>query len=177
LRQATSRSQIYRLFGEALEYPNEARARQIRAGEVATEFEALLLVVAPRLGDAVRLDALADAGDDDEALAVEYTRLFDVGASGPPCPLLGGSYGARMKTMEEVIRFYEHFGLKPSQTRPELPDHLATQLEFLHFLTFSEAEALESGTDPGPFRRAQRDFLARHPGNWVPQLLARLEQH
>jgi|TARA_B100000315_G_scaffold242894_1_gene265642 DMSO reductase family type II enzyme chaperone len=82
-----------------------------------------------------------------------------------------------MKTMEEAIRFYEHFGLETAQATRELPDHLATELEFLHFLTFSEAEALETGTDPGSFRRAQRDFLARHPGRWVPDLHERVQQH
>jgi DMSO reductase family type II enzyme chaperone len=177
LQQAVSRSQTYQLFGEALEYPNEDSARLVRNGTVASELEALFSAAAPALRGELGSEALADAGEDDDSLAVEYTRLFDVGASGPPCPLFGGSYGARMKTMEEVVRFYEHFGLITSQTRAELPDHLATELEFLHFLTFSEAQALEAGTDPEPFRRAQRDFLTRHPGNWVPQLLERIEQH
>ena len=122
-------------------------------------------------------DALRDAGADDEEIAVEYTRLFEVGTSGPPCALYGGLYNdARMKTMEEAVRFYNHFGLTLSEDPRELPDHLTTQLEFLHFLAFREAEALHEGLDPGPYRRAQRDFVARHPGRWVPELLKRLER-
>lgn len=175
---ATARSQIYHLFAEAIEYPADDASQKVRDGDWARALEELFSIAAPGLGEDLTLAALRDAGDDDEALAIEYTRLFDVGASGPPCPLFGGLYdGARMKTMEEVIRFYEHFGLKTSQARRELPDHLATELEFLHFLSFSEAEALAAGADPEPFRRAQRDFLARHPAKWVPELLQRIEQH
>lgn len=80
-----------------------------------------------------------------------------------------------MKTMEEAVRFYNHFGLTLAETPRELPDHLTTELEFLHFLAFREAEAREGGDDPGAFLRAQRDFLERHPGRWLPRLRERLE--
>jgi nitrate reductase assembly molybdenum cofactor insertion protein NarJ len=83
--------------------------------------------------------------------------------------------GARMKTMEEVVRFYNHFGLTLSESPRELPDHVTTELEFLHFLAFREAQAIEQGAEPDPFRRAQRDFIARHLGRWIPKLRAKLE--
>ena len=82
-----------------------------------------------------------------------------------------------MKTMEEAVRFYNHFGLSLAENPHELPDHLITELEFLHFLAFREAETIEQGGDPGAFRRAQRDFVTRHPGRWVPRLRAKLEEH
>jgi DMSO reductase family type II enzyme chaperone len=174
-RRAAARSVGYRLFAEALDYPDELLLEEIREGRLARALEELLEGLAPELPGAVDWDALRDAGDEDE-LQIEYTRLFDVGASGPPCPLYGGLYGgARMKTMEEAVRFYNHFGLTLSETLRELPDHLRTQLEFLHYLAFREAEALQRGADAGPYRRAQRDFLERHPGRWVPKLRGRLE--
>jgi DMSO reductase family type II enzyme chaperone len=80
-----------------------------------------------------------------------------------------------MKTMEEVVRFYNHFDLTLSESPRELPDHVTTELEFLHFLAFREAQAIEQGAEPDPFRRAQRDFIARHLGRWVPKLRAKLE--
>ena len=82
--------------------------------------------------------------------------------------------GARMKTMEEVVRFYNHFGLTLSESPRELPDHVTTELEFLHFLAFREAQAIEQGAEADPFRRAQRDFIARHLGRWIPKLRAKL---
>jgi DMSO reductase family type II enzyme chaperone len=134
-----------------------------------------LAAVDPALAEGAGWDALADAGEGD-ALSVEYTRLFDVGTSGPPCPLNGGLYGgARMQTMEEAVRFYDHFGLTLADESRELPDHLVTQLEFLHYLTYREAEAYAHGGDAGPYQRARRDFVERHPGRWCPKLRERLD--
>jgi DMSO reductase family type II enzyme chaperone len=81
-----------------------------------------------------------------------------------------------MKTMEEAVRFYNHFGLTLSESPREMPDHITTELEFLHFLAFREAQSLQNGEDPAPFRRAERDFVARHPGRWIPKLRQRLEE-
>jgi DMSO reductase family type II enzyme chaperone len=168
--EAAARSRCYRLFCVALDYPDTELCEAIRAGEVAEALRGALAAVAPELTATVAWDALREAGGPDE-LAVEFTRLFDVGGAGPPCPLHGGLYGgARMKAMEEAVRFYHHFGLQLDEARRELPDHLQTQLEFLHYLSYREAEALVGGEDAGPYQRALRDFVARHPGRWVPRL-------
>lgn len=173
--RAGARSFVYALLCDALEYPDRERLEEIREGAFARSLRLALAAVEPECASGVDWEALGDAGEG--ALAVEHTRLFEVGVSGPPCPLYGGLYGdARMKMMEEAVRFYNHFGLTLSEAPRELPDHLATQLEFLHFLAFREAEALHGGLDAGPYRRAQRDFVARHPGRWVPELVKRLAQ-
>jgi len=161
------------VFAELFDYPDAAFCSAVRDGAVAHALREVLAEVHPALG-AGELDGLDEAGPEDE-LAVEYTRLFDVGAGGPPCPLYDGVYGgARMKTMEECVRFYHHFGLALSEAPRELPDHLVTELEFLHYLAFREAEALERGEDAGAFRRAARDFALRHPGRFVKKLEGRL---
>ena len=173
---AAARSQIYALVAQALSYPDEELCEWIRAGGVSDPLRQQLPLAWSSAEEAIDLDwdALRDSGSGDE-LAIEYTRVFDAGAKGPPCPLYGGLYGdARMKKMEEAVRFYNHFGLSLSEEQRELPDHLVTQLEFLHYLCFREVEALQQGLDPGPFRRAQRDFIERNPGKWVPQLCGKL---
>ncbi|UCE85440.1 MAG: molecular chaperone TorD family protein, partial [Deltaproteobacteria bacterium] len=175
-QRAAARSRAYQLFTEAFRYPQGDLLAAIASGDLAEALHKALSALDPGLATGVDTAALADTGQDDD-LAVEYTRLFDVGVSGPPCPLYGGLYGgARMKTMEEAVRFYNHFGLTLSDDPRELPDHITTELEFLHYLAFKEAEALGGGEDPGAFRRAQRDFLERHPGRFVPKLRERLEQ-
>jgi TorA maturation chaperone TorD len=66
--------------------------------------------------------------------------------------------------MEDVLRFYDHFGISPSleeETR-DRPDHIANELEFMHVLSFQEAAALESGSNPGAFQQAAQDFLRFH---------------
>ncbi|MBI1987027.1 MAG: molecular chaperone TorD family protein [Nitrospinae bacterium] len=109
-----------------------------------------------------------------EELQEAYTSLFDVGAGGPPCSLYEGSYvgWGRTQLFEELLRFYEFFGLELSPSVRELPDHLTVELEFMHYLTFQEAQA----EDPSSYRLAQRDFLARHLARWVPLMVERLIQ-
>jgi DMSO reductase family type II enzyme chaperone len=172
-RHAAARSRAYAVFAELFDYPDAAFCDAVRGGAVARALREVLGEVHPALAEG-DFAGLAEAGPEDE-LAVEYTRLFDVGAGGPPCPLYDGAYGgARMKTMEECVRFYHHFGLALSESPRELPDHLVTELEFLHFLAFREAEALERGEDAGDYRRAARDFALRHPGRFLRKLEGRL---
>jgi DMSO reductase family type II enzyme chaperone len=178
-QRAAVRSRAFALFAEAARFPDPELLGAIRSGAVARALEATLSELDAGLGNGVAWESLADAGpeSEDEDLAVEHTRLFEVGTSGPPCALYGGLYGdARMKTMEEAVRFYNHFGLTLAEDPRELPDHLETELEFLHYLAFREAEAVETGADPGPYQRAQRDFVERHPGRWVPKLVQRLQR-
>jgi len=172
---AAARSRAYALFAEAMTYPDEEMRQVLVEGGLVEPLRACLSVAAPDARDASkRWRALQDVASAEE-LAIEYTRLFDAGASGPPCPLYGGLYGgARMAKMEEAVRFYNHFGLALSQEQRELPDHISTQLEYMHFLAYREVEALQAGVDPGPYRRAQRDFVSRNLGAWIPQLCERL---
>jgi len=173
-QQAAARSQAYAALVWAFDYPDAEFVTTARSGALAEALRSTQAAVDPALA-AGEWSSLEDAGATDDDLAVEYTRLFDVGTGGPPCPLYGGLYsGARMQTMEECVRFYNHFGLTLAEAPRELPDHISTQLEFLHFLAFREAEAWRDGRDPGPWQRAGRDFVERHPGRWVPQLRERL---
>lgn len=174
---AAARSRAYALFGEALAYPDTELREALVDGGLALPLRDCLTAISSDFADPPeRWLALQDVGDA-EALAIEYTRLFDAGASGPPCPLYGGLYGGdRMAKMEEAVRFYNHFGLKLSDEQRELPDHISTQLEFMHFLAYREVEALQAEMDPGAYRRAQRDFIARNLGAWTPKLCERLEK-
>jgi DMSO reductase family type II enzyme chaperone len=177
-KQAAARSSIYGLFQDALAYPNDEVREALATGELVELMRNGLVLAETDLSPAEEWwRALQEVGSTED-LAVEYTRLFDAGASGPPCPLYGGLHGGdRLKKMEEAVRFYNHFGLRTSEAQRELPDHLPTQLEFMHYLTYREAQALHAGKDAGPYRRAQRDFVARQLDSWIPKLCERLEEH
>ena len=113
-----------------------------------------------------------------EDYQAEYLRLFEVGqGNGPPAPIYGGAYtsGDRRQQMEEVVRFFEYFGLKAAPDDPRPPDHLSTELEFMQYLTFKEA-ASASPRLQGSFRRAQEDFLGRQMLTWLPEFADRVEQ-
>jgi DMSO reductase family type II enzyme chaperone len=78
-----------------------------------------------------------------------------------------------MKLMEDLVRFYEHFGIRAQPG--DHPDHLSTELEFMHYLCFKEAAAASHGKDPAPLVRAETDFLGRHLCRWLPRVAQRLE--
>lgn len=174
---AAARSRAYALFSEGLAYPDDELREILTDGGLARPLRECLTAISSEIADSPeRWRALQEVGGTDD-LAIEYTRLFDAGASGPPCPLYGGLYaGDRMAKMEEAVRFYNHFGLTLSDEQRELPDHITTELEFMHFLAYREVEAMQAGLDPGSYQRAQRDFVVRNLGSWIPKLCERLEK-
>jgi DMSO reductase family type II enzyme chaperone len=175
---AANRSLLYVLLADGFRFPSLEFHDIVQSGAYRDH----LHVLAERLPYplAIAADGLGTSSGYLD-LQAEYIRLFDVGPKGrPPCTLYEGEYrgGARMQVMEELVRFYEHFGLSLSSERRELPDHLTVELEFLHYLTFKEAAALERGQDAGAYRRAEIDFLARHPARCLSVVRAKVaEQH
>ncbi len=170
---AAARSSLYRWLATAFSFPSP----EMNEGFASRRFLDELSAAAAALPFPLPVD---DDLRGDEALAreelqQEYIRLFEVGPGRPPCPLYEGSHrSGRTKIMEELVRFYEHFGLR--HEAGDLPDHLCAELEFMHYLAFKEAAALHAGDDALPYRLAQRDFLARHLNLWLPRLRRRLEQ-
>ncbi len=167
-RSAAERSKAYGALARAFRLPDRAIHEEIVSGRLAAALQ--------RDDPALRLRPDLSF----EALQAEYLRLFEVGTPRPPCPLYEGAwrereFADRRDLMEELVRFYHYFGLTLGPKPKELPDHLAIELEFLHFLTYQEARALEAGRDPGGLRRARRDFLKRHGLVWLPRLCEKLK--
>lgn len=172
------RSRIYHLLSQSWEYPGSEFIELVKDDT----FVEGLRDVAAGLPYAVGIPeaalegrALQDVPPDD--MEAEYIRVFSMGPGGPPCPLREGSYAAgRQSVVEELIRFYNHFGLSTTKGRQrKLPDDLSTELEFLHYLTFLEMTAVRNSQDPSPYRRAERDFLERRLLKWLPQLNERID--
>jgi len=180
---AAVRSMIYQTLKWAFTPPDERMLRTLQSDEFSKSFEVALgaLPISPDgvgLRDAWegvrRALSVYTAPQDYEA---EYLRLFEVGIPSAPCPLYESTYGPvnRREIMEELTRFYNHFGLSLGQKAKEMPDHLRVELEFLHYLTYLEAQALEEGEAAAGLRRAQRDLYQRHLDAWTPRLWAKLQ--
>lgn len=172
--EITARLGVYQGLARLFAHPDADSYAAAVAGEWPERLaaDAKLLPFAFDYGQASVPDGTSQA--DFEA---EYLRLFEVGSgtNGAPAALYGGMYGGgdRMKKLEEVVRFYEYFGLRASPEDPRPPDHLATEFEFMKFLTYKEA-ASASPRLQASFRRAQQDFLDRQL-QWLPQLAERIE--
>ncbi len=173
---AAARSSLYLRLSTAFTFPTAQLMEGVASGRFAEELAAEAAALPFDLslsGEAV--SPLSDRSLAAEELEQAYIRLFEVGPGRPPCPLYEGSHrGGRIKIMEELVRFYEHFGLRPQPG--DQPDHLCAQLEFMHYLAFKEAAALASGGPADAYVLAQRDFLSRRLCGWLPRLRVRLEE-
>ena len=108
---------------------------------------------------------------------VEFIAMYEVGLGGAPCPLHSGHYVRdRMKTMEEVLRFYKFFDYHPDQSADRFPDHINFELEFMAHLAEDYQKALASGGDAESPLRAQRDFVSRNLVSWLPGLARLLDE-
>ena len=172
---AGARSRLYLTLAGVFDYPDAGFRDSVASGELVTVLMPLLTELCPDLADRAELFRFTGTA---EELATEYSFLFDVGNSGkPPCPLYGGTYPGvdRMKAMEEALRFYNLFGLHLDAANHDMPDHLVTELEFLHFLAHRQADPATDPEEAAACHRAERDFIARHPGRWVPIMRDKLD--
>ncbi len=170
---AEVRSRFYAHLSRAFAFPRPEFHREVVEGRWLAAGAELIGALPARIaaGAAGAWRAPADY----DHFQTEYIRLFEVGARGSAAsPLFSGQYGRdRLRTMEELVRFYNFFGLRISPG--VMPDHVTVELEFMHFLAFKEAEAGDGG-DINSYRRAQRDFLQRQLANWWPLLAAGLKR-
>lgn len=170
------RSQLYKLLSLGYRYPTNKLFETLESGEFRTSvkncFTAIQQVNIQTASNNFVKNAMKGlmvcGGLVD--LEVEYIRIFDVGIPTPPCSPYEGEFRSdesRISLMMEIAEFYRHFGLQMKET--ELPDHICSELEFLHFLTFKEAQAgLNNDVELlHGYILAQKDFLERHLLKWI----------
>jgi DMSO reductase family type II enzyme chaperone len=166
---ARGRAGLYGLLSRAFSFPEASLHAEILDGRWPAELTSALAGLPYRLRAA---SASWKAPEDYDLFQSEYIRLFEVGdRGGAPCPLYSGQYARdRLRVMEELIRFYNFFGLRivPGM----MPDHVTVELEFMQYLSLRDQEA----GDGESCARAERDFLERHILSWWGQLAAKLNR-
>ena len=172
---ARERGDLWARLADWLTFPTGEFVAAFAGGEIASEARRLVDALAYPTPYPLPLDAVALASGDPGEVEVEFIRLFDVPSGGAPVPLYGGVHGGdRRQVMEELLRFYRHFGLSVANApERDLPDAIPTVLEFLSFLCAGEAEATDAEAIES-FRTAQRDILERHITKWTPAIAGRL---
>lgn len=84
----------------------------------------------------------------------------------------------RAQQMADIAGFYNAFGLRPSDARPDRPDHVTLELEFVAFLHRKARHALETGAPAVHVQTchtALRSFIRDHVAWWVPTFARTLE--
>lgn len=173
--RALVRSQIYRALALAFRHPDAESA-----GALAGIAPALVAAAAGRVPAGVRgaLSELAAAveGADLESLKEQYVETFGH-VTVPDCPLYETACGMgdpflQPQTLADLAGFYRAFGLEMAGDARERADHLTVELEFMHYLAYREAYALEHHGEErtAVIRDAERRFLEAHLGRWAPVL-------
>jgi TorA maturation chaperone TorD len=111
-----------------------------------------------------------------ENLQSIYLRLVGHTIS-KECPLYEGQYGAfhvyqQVQDLADIQGFYKAFGLDISEEEKERCDHISVEFEFLQFLLYKHAYALEhDGNEKAVIcEEALKKFMKEHVGRWVPLL-------
>lgn len=136
--------------------------RTLLAADLAGLAQALDYPVA---ADIARLQAALSAWPAPEALLVLYSRLFLVpGVAHPPINM-GVYFDGTLHgdTVRRLTECYRACGLEKHAALPDLPDHVAVQLEFVAWLF-----AAEAGGENTPMRAP--DFITTFVARWAPLL-------
>jgi len=165
--QDIARSTIYKYFSLAVDYPIGQTAEILSSGilftETAAQFEKLPATYQVLTGKLSMLEEELGNFEDLEKLQVVYTTHFDLAVNKPSLSLYESVNSMPAAEAEKTAAFladleclYGRQGITLSDR--DMPDHLATELEFMHFLCSRNQAEL------------QADFLEHHLANWIPQL-------
>lgn len=169
--RALARSLAYRALAAAFRHPGGF------ADDLATTADAARRAAAPLpepVAEAVAGLAVASRGLTAAGLAGAQAAAFGHVAV-PDCPLYETACGPtdafrQPQTLADLHGFYRAFGVVLARGAGERADHLAVELEFMHFLAFREAWAREYHGDEqvAVLLDAQHRFLEHHLGAWAP---------
>lgn len=169
LAHEQSRMEVYRFLADCFHLPNENLKKKLVSlsntintlCEEAAEYVDLMKKELEQI-------------DDLECLTVDYASLF-VGPYTLSAPPYGSVYleGERLVMGDSTLdaqKRYRNAGLDIAKDFREAPDHIAVELEFMHFLIFKEIEAATHSKIEafGNYLIEQQYFLEDHLGAWVP---------
>jgi len=172
-----ARAATYKLLAECYYPPVEATREHVR--QLSRN---LKKIGSPAAEAADRIRAAWQTHENFEELAIDHARLF-VG----PFALLAPPYGSVYLEGERRLmgastlaagECYHEVGLEVAAGFNGTPDHIAVELEFMHFLVVKELDALTGGhlDRAQNLRQKQRAFLERHLAAWVPDFSRSVEE-
>lgn len=168
---AARRGAIYRLLTLAFAYPDPAADAAF--WELVSAF-----VTDPNSSPGLvsHLRRLQRARADRHHRQRTHTELFDGDPAVSPYESHYWPSFGHTRQIADVAGFYRAFGFRLADHPRELPDFLATELEFMSLLCLKEALAgdEEDAERLEIIRAAQRAFLEAHLGRWAAVFSTRL---
>jgi TorA maturation chaperone TorD len=177
-------SMLFRLLAAAYTYPDEDLRGALDSGAFAMALDAGVSALGdPLLKERAMevYDAIVELGASDTDLAQEYSALF---LRKVPCSPYGSRYQTpaalyRARVLSEVAGYYRALGLRPALDRPDLPDHIGAEVEFLGVVAAREQAARDVGddTESERLRDLGERFGREQVGEWIAMFRARLAKH
>ncbi len=120
-----------------------------------------------------------------EDINTEYFKRFGSYISSKECPIYDTFYGKldifqQTQELADITGFYRAFDLKHADdVKKDKLDHLSIELEFMHYLTYKEAYALENHGDEqlDICFSAEKKFIKSHLGRWVGHFTLLVNKH
>ena len=172
-----ARAATYKLLAECYYPPGEATREHVRQLSRSTRE-----LCSPAAEAADRMEAALQSDESFDELAIDHARLF-VGPFALLAPPYGSVYleGERRLMGDSTLAVgecYQEVGLELAAGFNGTPDHIAVELEFMHFLVVKELDALAGGNldRAQNFWQKQRAFLERHLAAWVPDFSRSVEE-
>jgi TorA maturation chaperone TorD len=172
-----ARAATYKLLAECYYPPGEATREHVRQLSRSTRE-----LCSPAAEAADRMEGALQSDEGFDELAIDHARLF-VGPFALLAPPYGSVYleGERRLMGDSTLAVgecYYEVGLELAAGFNGTPDHIAVELEFMHFLVVKELDALsaEQLDRAQNFRQKQRAFLERHLAAWVPDFSHSVEE-
>lgn len=178
LESLAARCEVYGLLSRAYYGPADGFLPEGFAARLPAALTALGLPPAPE--DLTALEAAAGTSGPLE-MAVEYTRLFrgPVKAQAYPYESIYTEGQVVGESTQDVLRRYSEAGVSLAGDFKDLPDHIAAELEFMHYLCAREFEAgqAQDWEEAARFHRIGRSFVKDHLAGWVPAFADCISQH
>lgn len=180
------RSELYGALALLYRHPSSIRADSLVKERIAVWKEAVSLLNFPnkaQLESSMDLLIKELEGVDDKNWVSIYEDCFSHTAHGTVSSYElehGEEHTHRQpQQLGDIAAFYQAFGLKINEKIHERVDHLSVECEFMHFLLFKEAYALEQdGQEKAEIcRQASCRFLAEHLGKWAPSFALQLTKY
>lgn len=166
---SNNREDAYRLLSACYYAPTNA----LREEGCCTALAGLLAELSPQAALQAKEAAQLLNQTPHEELLVEYSRLF-LGPFKLVAPPYGSVWLDKTKTVmgdstAQVAAVYQTQGLHLADDFPELPDHIAVELEFLSFLAFQQRQAQSAGNqnEANRLATAQLKFINEFLAPWL----------